>query len=58
MSLENIIPMLTENPAKLIGVYNRKGSIDEGKDADIVIIDKNNDINMVFVGGVLAYSIA
>jgi N-acetylglucosamine-6-phosphate deacetylase len=58
MSIENIIPMLTENPAKLIGIYNKKGSIAEGKDADIIVIDKDNDVDMVFVGGVLAYSIA
>jgi N-acetylglucosamine-6-phosphate deacetylase len=51
--LENILPMLTENPAKLIDVYDTKGTISEGKDADIVVLDKDNDVDMVFVGGEL-----
>jgi N-acetylglucosamine-6-phosphate deacetylase len=45
--------MLTENPAKLIGVYDQKGTISEGKDADIVVLDKDNNVDMVFVGGEL-----
>lgn len=51
LPLEKIIPLLTENPAKLIGVFDRKGSIAEGKDADLVILDENNDISDVIVGG-------
>lgn len=31
--------MASENPAKQIGVYDRKGSITQGKDADILLID-------------------
>lgn len=49
--LEEIIPLLTENPAKLIKVYDRKGSIADGKDADLVLLDAQNDIADVFVGG-------
>ena len=49
--LEEILPFLTENPAKLINVYDKKGSIAEGKDADIVILDEENDIFAVFVQG-------
>ena len=33
--------MMTENPAKLLNIYDRKGSIERGKDADIVILDKS-----------------
>lgn len=54
--LEALIPLLTENPARLIGVFDRKGSIGAGKDADLVVLDKNNDISQVFVGGVSVYS--
>lgn len=50
-SLEEIIPVLTENPAKLIGVFDKKGSIADGKDADLVLLDENNDISDVIVGG-------
>ena len=46
-----ILPMLTENPAKLIGVYDRKGSIADGKDADLVLLDEKNEIADVYIGG-------
>ncbi len=32
--------MVTINPAKQLGIDNRVGSIDVGKDADLVIYDK------------------
>lgn len=49
--MEELLPLLTENPAKLIGVFDRKGSIAVGKDADLVALDKNGEIQKVFVGG-------
>lgn len=51
IALEQIIPVLTENPARLIGVFDQKGSIADGKDADLVLLDNNNDISDVIVGG-------
>lgn len=50
-SLEKILPILTENPARLIGIFDKKGSIMDGKDADIVLLDQNNEITDVFVKG-------
>ena len=32
--------MFTENPAKLIGVYDKIGSLNPGKDADFLILDE------------------
>lgn len=49
--LEEILPILSENPAKLIGIYDRKGSIEDGKDADLVLLDEENKISEVFVMG-------
>lgn len=49
--LEEILPLLTENPAKLIGVYDRKGSIADGKDADLVVLDPENNVEYVFLRG-------
>lgn len=49
--LEEILPLFTENPAKLIKVFDKKGSIANGKDADLVLLDEKNDIADVFVGG-------
>lgn len=49
--LEELLPVLTENPARLIGVYDRKGSIAEGKDADLVVLDGQNQVAEVFLRG-------
>ena len=49
--LEEVLVLLTENPAKLLKVFDRKGSLANGKDADIVILDEANDIADVFVKG-------
>ena len=50
-SVEELLPALTENPAKLIGVFGRKGSIADGKDADLVVLDGENRVDMVFCRG-------
>jgi imidazolonepropionase-like amidohydrolase len=41
MSREDALAMVTLNPAKQLGVDNRVGSIEVGKDADLVIYDKD-----------------
>ena len=41
ISVEKMCEVLCENPAKLYGLYDRKGFIEEGFDADIVILDPN-----------------
>lgn len=51
MPLEDILPLLTENPARLIGVFDRKGSIADGKDADLVVLNEENQVESVFVKG-------
>lgn len=49
--LAEVLPAFTENPARLIGVFDKKGSIEDGKDADIVILDKDLKIDKVFLRG-------
>lgn len=49
--IEEVLKLLTENPAKLIGVFDKKGSIAEGKDADLVILDEDNNVADTFVMG-------
>ncbi len=49
--VEEVLQLLTENPAKLIGVFDKKGSIAEGKDADLVILDEDNNVADTFVMG-------
>lgn len=50
-SLEEIIPTLTENPARAMNLWDRKGSIETGKDADLALINENADIVHVFARG-------
>lgn len=54
-SLQEAIQMSSSNPAKQLGLFDRKGSLKEGKDADIVILDENHDVFMTFCKGELAY---
>ncbi len=51
LPLEDILPMLTENPANLLGISDRKGFIADGKDADLVLLDDNQEIAAVIVAG-------
>ncbi len=50
--LEALLPALTENPARLIGVFDRKGSIADGKDADLVFLDAEANVAQVYLKGV------
>ncbi|APF26018.1 N-acetylglucosamine-6-phosphate deacetylase [Clostridium sporogenes] len=54
-SLCEIISMVTINPAKDINIYDKKGSIKKGKDADIAIFDKDINISMTIVEGNIVY---
>lgn len=49
--LEDAVRMASETPARLIGLDSRKGSLQKGKDADIVILDKHINVRCVFAKG-------
>jgi N-acetylglucosamine-6-phosphate deacetylase len=55
VGLKDAVGFATINPARLLGVDTSKGSIARGKDADIVIFDKNFDVKMTIVRGKIAY---
>jgi len=55
LSLQEAIKMATINPAKVIGVDGRKGSLEPGKDAGIVIFDNNMNVYKTIVGGKIVY---
>ncbi len=38
-SLSRLIQLLSENPARIFGLYPRKGSLQEGSDADLIVYD-------------------
>lgn len=54
-SLADALKMASLNPARLLGIDGTKGSLDIGKDADILIADANLDIYGTVVGGTLVY---
>ena len=37
--LDRLVALLCENPARLLGIYPRKGAVQAGSDADLVIVD-------------------
>jgi len=55
VSLKEAIQMATINPAKCLGVEDEKGSLETGKDADIVILDKKLKVKLTMVGGKIVY---
>lgn len=55
-SLEEAIEMASVNPAKQLNVFDRKGSIAVGKDADIVILDEKLAVTMTLCRGKIAFN--
>lgn len=51
LSLSLASKLVSLNPAKLMGIDDKKGSISIGKDADLVIMDKNLSVVNVFING-------
>lgn len=45
------IRMASETPANIIGIGDRKGTLQRGKDADILILDKKLNVRCVFSQG-------
>lgn len=43
------------NPATVLGLADRKGSLKTGKDADIVITDQQFEVKQTIIGGVVQY---
>ena len=55
-TFETAIDTVTTIPAKLLGIDDRKGSLEAGKDADIVLLDPDYSVYATFVEGTLVYS--
>ncbi|MGE5457755.1 MAG: N-acetylglucosamine-6-phosphate deacetylase [Methanococcaceae archaeon] len=54
-SLESAVNAATINPARLLKIEDRKGSIEPGKDADIVIFDGDKSVFTTLINGQVAY---
>lgn len=53
--LHECVNCATLNPATTLGIQDRKGSIEVGKDADIIITDENFEIQKTIIKGVIKY---
>lgn len=51
VSLKDAVRMASLNPSKTIGLEKTKGSIEIGKDADLIIFDKDINISTVIIDG-------
>lgn len=49
--LEDAVRMASETPARLTGIADSKGTLEKGKDADIVILDNDANVRCVFTKG-------
>ena len=45
------VELVTKNPARELGLYDKLGSLEIGKSADIVIFDADFNIKRAFVNG-------
>lgn len=50
--LGDALRMASETPARIMGVYDQKGSLQKDKDADILIMDKELNVRAVWQKGV------
>lgn len=49
--LEDALQLVTSNPAKRTGIFTHKGSLDIGKDADLLLLDEHFTIDSVIARG-------
>ena len=54
-SMADAVRMITENPARVMGISDRKGALKSGMDADVVIFDENVNIKNTIINGKIVY---
>lgn len=54
-SITDAVRMITENPARIMGISGRKGSLKAGMDADLVIFDENINVRNTIIEGKIVY---
>lgn len=55
VTLPEAIRMITANPARIMGIGSRKGSLREGYDADLVLFDDNINIHKTIINGITVF---
>lgn len=51
--LADAVRMASETPARIMGVLDRKGTLERGKDADIIALDRDLNVRAVWAMGQL-----
>jgi beta-aspartyl-dipeptidase (metallo-type) len=51
VSIEDSLKIVASNPAKRVGLFDRKGSLESSKDADLLILDRDFNLDSVFAMG-------
>jgi N-acetylglucosamine-6-phosphate deacetylase len=51
LPIENVLPMATEIPARILNIADRKGRLESTYDADIVVLTEKFEIERVFTRG-------
>ena len=55
VGLTQAVAMVSYNPSKVLGLHERKGRIEEGYDADMVMLDEELNVSMCWVGADCKY---
>jgi N-acetylglucosamine-6-phosphate deacetylase len=53
--LAEAVRMMTATPARIIGVGGSRGSLEAGKDADIILFDADINVGLTMIGGRVVY---
>uniref|UniRef100_A0AAU3HXU7 N-acetylglucosamine-6-phosphate deacetylase n=1 Tax=Streptomyces sp. NBC_01393 TaxID=2903851 RepID=A0AAU3HXU7_9ACTN len=51
LPVQDVVAAISANPARLLGAYDRVGSLEPGKDADLVVLDADFALKGVMRGG-------
>jgi N-acetylglucosamine-6-phosphate deacetylase len=51
LAVESVLPLATEVPARVLGLAGRKGKLEPGYDADLVVLDERFGVERMFVQG-------
>lgn len=56
LSMEKAVDLATINPAKVLKIDDKKGSISLNKDADFAVVDRDFNVYMTVANGVVVYN--
>lgn len=55
LPLTEVIRMASEAPARIMNIFDKKGSLEKGKEADIIIFDPDINLQMTIIEGEVVY---